>query len=42
MSLQDSATRKALLEKLCSVMAEGDSQKALELQREFQWKVHGV
>jgi hypothetical protein len=42
MSLQDSATRNALLEKLCSVMAEGDSQKALELQREFQWKVHGI
>jgi hypothetical protein len=36
------ATRNQLLESMCDVMADGDAQKAKELQREFQWKVHGV
>jgi len=39
---KDSATRNALLEKLCASMADGDTYKADELKREFQWKVHGV
>lgn len=39
---KDAATRNQLLESMCSLMADGDAQKADELKKEFQWKVHGV
>ena len=39
---KDVATRNKLLESMCDIMADGDQQKAAELRKEFQWKVHGV
>jgi len=39
---KDPSTRNGLLEKACLTMCDGDKDRAQELQRDFQWKVHGV
>ena len=39
---KDRATRDQLLERMCEILTDGDTLKPQDLQKEFQWKVHGV